>query len=152
MKFKTSIVSQLFEIALILLIALVLFILISVYNVNLLKISFASIFWYILLIIGFVILDEILVRKLYTYEIDEAGIKETFMLFSKKETLIPYSNVTKVDLRKPFVGRLLNYGDIEVVGAGATKIVIKGIRNPERVYQEISKRLEKLGKVKEESE
>jgi predicted membrane protein len=75
MKFKTSIVSQLFEIVLILLIALVLFILISVYNVNLLKISFASIFWYILLIIGFVILDEILVRKLYTYEIDEAGIK-----------------------------------------------------------------------------
>jgi membrane protein YdbS with pleckstrin-like domain len=72
------------------------------------------------------------------------------MLFSKKETLIPYSNVTKVDLRKPFVGRLLNYGDIEVVSSSATKIVIKGIRNPERVYQEISKRLEKLGKVKEE--
>lgn len=91
-------------------------------------------------------------RKLYTYEIDNAGIKETFVFFSKRETFIPYNNIIKIDLRKSFFGRMLNYGDIEVLSSSATKIVLKGIRNPENVYRKIKEMFEKHKKEKEENE
>jgi len=149
---KSSLISQAFEIVLISLIFLILMILTLAYNINLLKLSFSSIFWYILLAIGIIILDEIVVRRLYTYEIDNSGIKETFTFFSKKETFIPYNNITKIGLNKSFFGRILNYGDIEILSSSATKIVLKGIRNPENVYQKIKEMFEKHRREKEENE
>ena len=149
---KSSLISQAFEIVLISLIFLILMILTLAYNINLLKLSFSSIFWYILLAIGIIILDEIVVRRLYTYEIDNSGIKETFTFFSKKETFIPYNNITKIGLSKSFFGRILNYGDIEILSSSATKIVLKGIRNPENVYQKIKEMFEKHRREKEENE
>jgi uncharacterized membrane protein YdbT with pleckstrin-like domain len=149
---KSSLISQTFEIILISLILLILSILILGYGINPLKVSIGSIFWYALLAIGFIILDEIALRKLYTYEIDYAGIKETFTLFSKRETFIPYHNIIKIDLKKSFFGRMLNYGDIEILSSSATKIVLKGIKNPENVYQQIKEMFEKHKKEKEENE
>jgi uncharacterized membrane protein YdbT with pleckstrin-like domain len=149
---KSSLISQTFEIILISLILLILSILILEYGINPLKVSIGSIFWYALLAIGFIILDEIVLRKLYTYEIDNVGIKETFILFSKRETFIPYNNIIKIDLKKSFFGRMLNYGDIEILSSSATKIVLKGIKNPENVYQQIKEMFEKHKKEKEENE
>jgi len=149
---KSSLISQAFEIVLISLILLILSILILKYDINPLKASIGSIFCYALLAIGFIILDEIVLRKLYTYEIDDAGIKETFILFSKRETFIPYHNIIKIDLKKSFFGRMLNYGDIEILSSSATKIVLKGIKNPENIYQQIKEMFEKHKKEKEENE
>jgi len=149
---KSSLASQAFEIVLISLVFLILLLLTLAYDIDPLKLSFSSIFWYILLAIGIIILDEIVVRRLYTYEIDKSGIKETFTLFSKKETFIPYNNITKIGLRKSFFGRILNYGDIEILSSSTTKIVLKGIRNPENVYQKIKEMFEKHKKEKEENE
>jgi len=47
---------------------------------------------------------------------------------------------------------MLNYGDIEVLSSSATKIVLKGIRNPENVYRKIKEMFEKHKKEKEENE
>ena len=149
---KSSLISQTFEIILISLILLMLSILILGYGVNPLKVSIGSIFWYALLAIGFIIFDEIVLHKLYTYEIDDAGIKEIFILFSKRETFIPYNNIIKIDLKKSFFGRMLNYGDIEILSSSATKIVLKGIKNPENVYQQIKEMFEKYKKEKEDNE
>jgi uncharacterized membrane protein YdbT with pleckstrin-like domain len=149
---KSSLISQAFEIILISLILLILSILIFGYGINPLKVSIGSIFWYALLAIGFIILDEIVLHKLYIYEIDNAGIKEKFTLFSKRETFIPYHNIIKIDLKKSFFGRMLNYGDIEILSSSATKIVLKGIKNPENVYQQIKEIFEKHKKEKEENE
>jgi len=149
---KSSLISQTFEIILISLILLILSILILGYGVNPLKVSIGSIFWYALLAIGFIIFDEIVLHKLYTYEIDDAGIKEIFILFSKRETFIPYNNIIKIDLKKSFFGRMLNYGDIEILSSSATKIVLKGIKNPENVYQQIKEMFEKYKKEKEDNE
>ena len=152
MMLKSSLISQAFEIILISLILLILSILILGYGVNPLKVSIGSIFWYAILAIGFIILEEIVLRKLYTYEIDDAGIKEIFILFSKRETFIPYHNIIKIDLKKSFFGRMLNYGDIEILSSSATKIVLRGIKNPENVYQQIKEMFEKHKKEKEENE
>jgi len=102
MRIKSSLVSQTFDIILISLIFLIISILTFLYGVNPLDFSISSILWYVLLIIGVIIINEIVMRKLYTYEIDNAGIKETFVFFSKRETFIPYNNIIKIDLRKSF--------------------------------------------------
>jgi uncharacterized membrane protein YdbT with pleckstrin-like domain len=149
---KTSLISKVFEIILISLILLILSILILGYGINPLKVSIGSIFWYALLAILFIILEEIVMQRLYTYEIDDAGIKETFTLFSKRETFIPYHNIIKIVLKKSFFGRMLNYGDIEILSSSATKIVLKGIKNPEDIYQQIKEMFEKHKKEKEENE
>jgi uncharacterized membrane protein YdbT with pleckstrin-like domain len=152
MKIKSSLLSQIFEIILISLIFLILFILTFAYDANPLNFSISSILWYGLLVVGFIIIDEIVMRKLYTYEIGDTGVKERFVLFSKKETFIPYNNIIKVDMKKSFFGRILNYGDIEILSSSATKIVLKGIRSPENVYQKIKEMFEKHKKEKEENE
>jgi len=151
MKIKSSLASQTLEILLISLIFLILSILTFAYGVNPLNFSISTIVWYSLLAVGFILIDEIVMRKLYTYEIDNSGIKETFILFSKKETFIPYNNIIKIDLKKSFFGRILNYGDVEVLSSSATKIVLKGIRNPENVYRQIKEMFEK-NKKEEENE
>jgi membrane protein YdbS with pleckstrin-like domain len=152
MKFKSSIVSQLFEIILILLINIILFILLFAYNTNLTKISFASIFWYILLIIEFFVIDEIIIRNIYTYEISESGVKESFVLFSKKETFIPYTSIMKLELKKSFFGRIFKYGDIEISSTASSKIVMKGVKNPEKIFMKIKEKFEIYKKEKEKNE
>jgi len=104
----------------------------------------------LLLIVGLFILNEIIVKRLYVYEIEKAGIKESFALISKKEVLIPYSNITRIDLRKSSLGRILNYGDIEISSSASSRIIIRGVRNPEYVYKKIKEMIEKY--KNEESE
>jgi len=152
MRVKTSLISQLFEIILISLILIILLLLTFLYDVSPLKASVSSVFWYVLLTIGIIILNEIVIKRLYTYEIDNTGIKETFVLFSKKETFVPYSNITKIDMKKTFLGRLLNYGDIDVISSSSAKITLRGIKNPEDVYQRLKEMFEKHKKEKEENE
>ncbi|MFZ8830203.1 MAG: PH domain-containing protein [Candidatus Aenigmatarchaeota archaeon] len=152
MKIKTSLISQLFDIVLIILITIILLILHIEYNVNVFEISPISVFYFSLLVIALFILDGIIIRRLYTYEIDEAGVRESFIIFSKRETLIPYNNITKIDLKKSFIGRIFNYGDIEIVGPSTAKIVLRGIKNPEKVYKEIKGMLEKYKNAKYENE
>jgi len=149
MRTKSSLASQTFEIILTSLIFLILFILTFVYGINPLNLSVSTILWYSLLAIGSIIINEIVARKLYTYEIDGTGIRESFILFSKKETFIPYNNIIKVDLKKSFFGRILNYGDIEILSSSATKIVLRGIKNPEDIYQRIKEMFEKHKKERE---
>jgi len=84
----------------------------------------------------FLLIDEIIYKRLYTYEIGKTGIMEKFKFISKKEKFISYQNTTEVNLTKSFIDRILNIGDIEVISTNA-KIVIRGVKNPEKIYQEI---------------
>jgi len=45
-------------------------------------------------------------------------------------------------LEKGFWGRIFNYGNL-VVSSQTDKIVLKGIKQPEKVLEEIKKRVEK---------
>lgn len=152
MKIKSSIVSQLLNIFLIILTFLILILMNLNYHVNLLTFSFLSLLYFLLIAIVLILLNEIIIRRLYVYEIEEKGIRESFSLFSKREVFIPYSNITKLELKKSFVGRLLNYGDIEVVSSSSNKIILKGIKNPETILKKIKSRFEKYEETKEENE
>jgi len=152
MKVKTSLVSQALELILISLIFAILFILTFIYGFNPFELSLSSLFWYVLLFIGLVIINEVIVRRLYAYEVEKAGIKETFIFFHKKETFIPYSNITRIEMKKSFFGRILNYGDIEIWAPPSTKMVLRGIRNPETIHKRIKEMIERNKKDREENE
>lgn len=145
-------VSQLLNIFLIILTFIILILMNLNYHVNLLTFSFLSLLYFLLIAIVLILLNEIIIRKLYVYEIEEKGIRESFSLFSKREVFIPYSNITKLELKKSFVGRLLNYGDIEVVSSSSNKIILKGIKNPETILKKIKSMFEKYKETKEENE
>jgi membrane protein YdbS with pleckstrin-like domain len=152
MKIKTSLVSQLLDIAIILLTIIIVLFLKIYYNFELFKPSVQFALVLLLIVVDLYILNELIIRRIYTYEIDDAGVKENFTLFSKRETFIPYYNITNVELKKSFIGRMLNYGDVEV-SSPQTKIIFIGIKNPEIVYNKIKEKVEiSKNKIRENEE
>lgn len=63
-------------------------------------------------------------------------------LIKKQKTCIPYPNVADVKVIKGILGRLFNFGDVEI--AGMKEIIkIKGVKNPEELYKIIQSRISK---------
>ena len=72
-------------------------------------------------------------RQLEYYEIDKNGVLLKRGILRKKVKMIPFSQVNSVNMKKGIVGRLLNFGNLEVSSAKGT-IVMKGIVYPEEIY------------------
>jgi len=70
------------------------------------------------------------------YIIDKEGITKIEGLIRKKRTTIPYRNITGVKLKKGIIGRILNFGNIEIT-SGREKLILKGISNPDQIYKRI---------------
>jgi membrane protein YdbS with pleckstrin-like domain len=141
MKIKSSLVSQLLDIAIILLTLITIVFLKIYYDFEPFKPSIQFLLVLLLLAADLYVLNDLIIRRIYTYEIDDAGVKENFTIFSKRETFIPYYNITNVELKKSFIGRLLNYGNVEVISP-QTKIILIGIKDPERIYNKIKEKIE----------
>jgi membrane protein YdbS with pleckstrin-like domain len=152
MKIKTSLVSQLLDIAIILLTLITIVFLKIYYDFEPFKPSIQFLLVLLLLVVDLYVLNDLITRRIYTYEIDDAGVKENFTIFSKRETFIPYYNITNVELKKSFIGRMLNYGNVEV-SSSQTKIILIGIKDPERIYNKIKEKIEiSKAKIKENEE
>jgi membrane protein YdbS with pleckstrin-like domain len=152
MKIKTSLVSQLLDIAIILLTLITIVFLKIYYDFEPFKPSIQFLLVLLLLAADLYVLNDIIIRRIYTYEIDDAGVKENFTIFSKRETFIPYYNITNVELKKSFIGRMLNYGNVEV-SSPQTKIILIGIKDPERIYNKIKEKIEMFKtRIKENEE
>ena len=78
-----------------------------------------------------------------SYRLDSDHISEIKGVFVKRITAIPYRAIADQRLKKGIIGRILNYGDVIVTGSKA-QINMKGIRRPERIYEEIEKKLANL--------
>jgi membrane protein YdbS with pleckstrin-like domain len=152
MKIKSSLVSQLLDITIILLTLITIVFLKIYYDFELFKPSIQFLLVLLLLAADLYVLNDLIIRRIYTYEIDDAGVKENFTIFSKRETFIPYYNITNVELKKSFIGRVLNYGNVEV-RSPQTKIILIGIKDPERIYNKIKEKIEMFKtKIKENEE
>jgi membrane protein YdbS with pleckstrin-like domain len=152
MKIKTSLVSQLLDIAIILLTLITIVFLKIYYDFEPFKPSIQFLLVLLLLAADLYVLNDLIIRRIYTYEIDDAGVKENFTIFSKRETFIPYYNITNVELKKSFIGRMLNYGNVEV-SSPQTKIILIGIKDPERIYNKIKEKIEMFKtRIKENEE
>jgi len=78
-----------------------------------------------------------------SYRLGSDHISEIKGVFAKRITAIPYRAVADQRLKKGIIGRILNYGDVVITGS-KTQIRMKGIRRPERIYEEIEKELADL--------
>jgi uncharacterized membrane protein YdbT with pleckstrin-like domain len=78
-----------------------------------------------------------------TYKLGTDYVSEISGIFVKNQIAIPYRNITDERLKKGVIGRIFGFGDIIVAGQ-KTEIKMKGIRKPERVYEEIEKKLTRL--------
>lgn len=99
---------------------------------------------YFLLIIAILLFLEpegIIVYK--SYKLDSDHISEIKGIFVKRITAIPYRAIGDQRLRKGLIGRILNYGDVIITGP-KTQIKMRGMRRPERIYEEIENKLANL--------
>jgi len=142
MKLKTSFLAFLFNYILIVLCILAILLINHYYKPSFSRIDLPLIIMLAITIALFFLVDEIVYRRLFTYEIDENGIKQSFKLFSKKEIFIPYQNVSGVKLEKNLIERILKIGSI-YIESSTEKIMIKGIKNPENAYKEILEKIKK---------
>lgn len=64
--------------------------------------------------------------------------------FTQLTTRLQYIHVKVVDVRKPFFGRILNYGDVIVstdISQGDSKIILQGVHNPHHFKDLIQARI-----------
>ncbi len=81
----------------------------------------------------------------YAYFIDPDNITEIKGILTKTQISIPYRSISSERLRKSFVGKIFNYGNI-IITSPNTEINVRGIRNPEKLYKMIEEKLTKFRK------
>ena len=78
------------------------------------------------------------------YFIKEENLVEIKGIFSKKKIAIPYKSISNILVDKSVLGRILNFGDIQVntMSAVNNSISLKGIKHPEKILNLIEKFIE----------
>ncbi len=100
--------------------------------------------FFIMLILLFFIEPEMVILY-HTYFMDPDNITEIKGILAKTQVSIPYRNISGERLRKSFIGRIFNYGNI-IITSSNNEINIRGIRNPEKLYRMIEEKLTKYRK------
>jgi len=100
--------------------------------------------FFVLLILLFFIEPETIILY-YAYFMDPDNITEVKGVLTKTQISIPYRSISGERLRKSFVGRIFNYGNI-IITSPNNQINIRGIRDPEKLYRMIEEKLNKYRK------
>lgn len=61
-------------------------------------------------------------------------------LIRKKRIVLPYQSVSDVNVKKGVLGRIFNFGDVDVSGY-KNDITMKGVRNPEEIQKIIQAKI-----------
>ncbi len=85
-------------------------------------------------------------RRLFRkYVITNNEIKKIEGMFDKKEIIIPYQSVADVTIKKSFLGRILNVGNVYVRGfKEGGDIEMTGMRHPEEVQRIVQNKINLL--------
>ena len=85
----------------------------------------------------------------YTYVIDKDRIIEETGFLSKKRMTIPITSIGHVSMKKSILGRILNYGDIEIFAFGEFAIKIRGIDRTDMVAHKLEEMMKRVGHPEE---
>lgn len=89
-------------------------------------------------------------RSYRYYQIEENELSMVEGIFSKKKLSLMYENITDILVSRTVRGRVLNFGDLTVTGI-RNDILIRGIRNPNKIYKYIREKIP-TNKLKSEKE
>jgi uncharacterized membrane protein YdbT with pleckstrin-like domain len=69
-------------------------------------------------------------------------------IITKKRAAIPFQSVADVRFEKGLVGRIFNFGTVHVTGIGKDNVIImRGMHNPEEVYNIIRNKINLMRKA-----
>jgi uncharacterized membrane protein YdbT with pleckstrin-like domain len=94
-----------------------------------------------MLLIMVVLFEEPEVERLLRYyTITNTEVTKIEGILRKKKYAIPYQSVADVTLNKSIIGRIFNFGTIDVIGF-KEGIKMKGMKNPDEIYNMIKQRI-----------
>ena len=103
--------------------------------------SWLIVFFLILISLFFIEPEFVLVYT--TYYLKEDNVMEVKGIFAKKRIAIPYSSISNIGMNKDVIGRIFGYGNVLVNSfSGGNKITLKGIKDPEKTFKLIEKRIQ----------
>jgi uncharacterized membrane protein YdbT with pleckstrin-like domain len=143
-KYKTSRISFFYNYLLALLL------LFFIFFINSLNLSYViqAIGLFVALSLIAILISEPEVERTYRYyllEDENVIMVEGFL--SKKKLSIPYDQIAGTTISKSVLGRILKFGDVKVSGF-KDEIVMKGVKNPDLVYQQIQEKIKSSKKKK----
>lgn len=106
----------------------------------------STVFWKSMVVLGFVaaigvLLEEPTIYRMFcNYMITNDEVIKIEGIIRKRRTLIPYQSVANVTVYKGVLGRILNFGDINITGF-RNNINMEGIREPEVFYRIINNKI-----------
>lgn len=98
------------------------------------------IFFAFILTMTFLIEEPTIEQWVRKYVITNNEVMKVEGIFRKHKFAIPYQSIADVKMKKGIVGRIFNFGNIEVMGF-KEPINMKGIRNPEEVLRIIENKV-----------
>jgi uncharacterized membrane protein YdbT with pleckstrin-like domain len=136
-KYRTARISFIYNYILVLLLITFLFFLPSF---NLGKLIFLAAAYGAFLLIVLLLLEPEFMKTYRYYLLEEDQLSVIEGIFIRKKLSIPYEKITDTSVSRTIMGRVLNFGDVNVSGI-RNDIVLKGMRNPIKVYREIQERI-----------
>ncbi|MEM5772785.1 MAG: PH domain-containing protein [Candidatus Aenigmatarchaeota archaeon] len=130
-KYKTSRISFFYNY----LFALLIFAFLILIHLLQLNDSFKSIALLVCIpLIAIVLAEPEFVRIYRYYLLEEDNVTMIEGILSKKKVSIPYDQIAGTTIHKTLLGRMLKFGTVKISGF-KDEIVLKGIRNPDKVYE-----------------
>ncbi len=96
----------------------------------------------------YLVKEPVIMRKFKTYVITNNEVIKVDGIFRKNRIIIPYQSISNIDVFKGVVGRMLNFGDVTVVGF-KNKIIMEGIKDPDLFYRIINNKIAIIRGVKQ---
>lgn len=121
-----------------------------IFFVNSLKLSYLiqAISLFVALPLIAILISEPEVERTYRYYLlEEENVIMVEGIFSKKELSIPYDQIAGTTILKSVLGRILKFGDVRISGF-KDEIVMKGMKNPDMIYQQIQEKIKSSKKKK----
>jgi len=83
---------------------------------------------------------EIISNKYY---IKDENVENEEGIILKKRIIIPWRLVSQVSMKKNFLGRILNFGDILITTIESSNkgIIMRGIAHPEKILRQIEEKI-----------
>lgn len=92
-------------------------------------------FVYALLFLAGALAEEPFIQRVLTkYLVTNKEVTEIKGIIRKRKKVIPFSSISDIKLEKGVIGRLLNFGTITIYSIRGEQIEIKGIVNPEKIF------------------